>query len=255
MAINSLDNRFFVQHHDDPHRLMAAAEADFAGRRIYAALPKNSPFVSSRVWPPIALQSPQYTYWSWSGEPSSVDPPGPVIAGADLVVGRRDGVLTVVERRTGTVFGLLEVLAEILSTAVVNAFKPFPAAPHSPRVTIDRLVVSRESWTFPAADTAWAYAKDEARRYADARRWRAERGLPERVFAVLPVERKPIGVDFGSLALVNMLAKEVRRTAEAGAPTFTVSEMLPDLDRMWLPDRDGRRYASEFRLVAVDGRG
>jgi len=78
--------------------------------------------------------------------------------------------------------------------------------------------------------------------------------MPERVFAVLPVERKPIAVDFGSLALVNMLAKEVRRTAEDGALTFTVSEMLPDLGEMWLPDHAGRRYASEFRLVAVDGR-
>jgi hypothetical protein len=254
LAVNSLDNRFFVQHHDDPARLLAAAESDAGGRRIYAALPKSSPFVSSRVWPPIALLSPRYTYWSWSGEPSSVEPPGAVIAGADLVVGRRDGVLHVTERRTAAEYPLLEVLGEILSTAVVNAFRPFAAAPHNPRVTIDRLVVARESWTFRAADTSWAYIKDEASRYGAARTWRSRMGLPERVFAVLPVERKPIAVDFGSLALVNMLAKEVRRTAESGAPTFSVSEMLPDLGQMWLLDRAGRKYASEFRLVAVDGR-
>jgi hypothetical protein len=253
LAINSLDNRFFVQHHDDPRRLRAAAEADFDGRRVYAALPKNSPFVSSRVWPPIAMLSPQYTYWSWSGEPSSIDPPGPVIAGADLSVGLRDGILTVTATSTGREYPLLEVLGEILSTAVVNAFRPFASGRHNPRVTVDRLVVARESWTFPAADTAWAYHKKEEMRYAGARRWREEWGLPERVFAVLPVERKPIGVDFASLPLVNMLAKEVRRTAEAGAPSFTVSEMLPDVGQLWLPDRGSRRYASEFRLVAVDG--
>ena len=254
LAVNCLDNRFFVEHHDDPGRLLAAAEADFHGERIYAALPKSSPYVSSRVWPPVALLSSQYTYWSWSGDPSSVDPPGPVLAGAGLTVGRRDGVLRVTDARTGAEYALLEVLGEILSTAVINAFRPFAAAPHNPRITVGRLVIARESWTFAAADTSWAYAKDEAARYAAARRWRARWGLPERVFAVLPVERKPIAVDFGSLALVNILAKDIRRTAEAGAPTFTVSEMLPDLGQLWLPDRDGRKYASEFRLVAVDGK-
>jgi hypothetical protein len=259
LAVNSLDNRFFVQHHDDPQRLLAAAEADFAGRRIYAALPKNSPFVSSRVWPPIALLSTQYTYWTWSGEPCSVDPPGPVIPGSGLVARSRDGVLRVVCTENGAEYDLLEILGEILSTAVVNAFRPFAAAAHRPRITVDRLVISRESWMFPAAETAWAFAKDEAARFAAARAWRAQHGMPERVFAVLPVERKPIAVDFGSLALVNILAKEVRRTAEAGAPAFeagtpafSVSEMLPDLGAMWLPDHAGRRYASEFRLVAVD---
>jgi hypothetical protein len=253
LAINSLDNRFFVQHHDDPRRLLAAAEADFGDRRIYAALPKNSPFVSSRVWPPVALLSERYTYWSWSGEPCSVEPPGPVIAGAGLMVRRRDDRLRVLSGEIE--YDLLEVLGEILSTAVVNSFRPFAAAAHNPRVTVDRLVVSRESWTFEAADTAWAFVKDEPARYAAARGWRARNGMPERVFAVLPVERKPIGVDFRSLALVNMLAKEVRRTAEQGALTFTVSEMLPDLGEMWLPDRAGRKYASEFRLVAVDEKG
>ena len=253
LAVNSLDNRFFIQHHDDPRRLLAAAEADFGGRRIYAAPPKNSPFVSSRVWPPVALLSPEYTYWSWSGEVCSVEPGGPVLAGADLMVSCRDGALWVVSRGTGARFDLLEVIGEILSAAVVSSFRPFAAAPHNPRVTIDRLVVSRESWTFGAADTAWAFVKDEAARFAAARAWRARHGLPERAFAVLPVERKPIAVDFASLTLVNILAKEVRRTAEAGALTFSLTEMLPDLAQLWLPDRAGRRYASEFRLVAFDG--
>jgi hypothetical protein len=252
LAVNSLDNRFFVQHHDNPRRLLAAAEADAGGQRIYAALPKSSPYVSSRVWPPVALLSAQYTYWAWSAETCSVEPPGPVLAAGSLVVRRRDGAPRVVCAETGTEYDLLEVIGEILSTAVVNAFRPFPPAPHNPRLTVDRLVISRESWTFPAAGTAWAFVKDEAARYAAARAWRARHGLPERVFAVLPVERKPVGVDFTSLALINILGKEIRRTAEAGAPAFSVSEMLPDLAQMWLPDRAGQRYASEFRLIAFD---
>ena len=250
LAVNSLDNRFFIQHHDDPQRLLAMAEADAGGRRIYAALPKSSPFVSSRVWPPVALLSAQYTYWSWSEEPCSVEPPGPVLTAGSLMVARRDGALHVTCRESGQEYDLLEVIGEILSTAVVNAFRPFAPAPHNPRVTVDRLVISRESWTFQAADTGWAFVKDEAARYAAARVWRTRYGLPERVFAVLPVERKPIGVDFTSLALVNILGKEIRRTVQAGAPSFSVSEMLPDLTQLWLADRAGQRYACEFRLVA-----
>lgn len=255
LAVNSLDNRFFVQHHDDPRRLLAAAEADVGCHRIYAAPPKSSPFVSSRVWPPVALLSARYTYWAWSGDACSVEPPGPVLAAGSLVVRRRDGALRVAYGQTGAEYDLLEVIGEILSTAVVNAFRPFGPAPHTPRVTVDRLVIARESWTFAAAEVGWAFIRDEAARYAGARAWRACHGLPERVFAVLPVERKPVGVDFTSLALVNILGKEIRRTAEAGASAFSVSEMLPDLPQMWLPDRAGRRYASEFRLVAVPATG
>ena len=76
-------------------------------------------------------------------------------------------------------------------------------------------------------------------------------GLPERGFVRVPVERKPMAVDFRSLPLVNLLAKSVRRTAEAGPGAVTVSEMLPDLDRLWLRDAGGRRYTAELRLVAV----
>jgi hypothetical protein len=28
--------------------------------------------------------------------------------------------------------------------------------------------------------------------------------------------------------------------------------MLPDLDQLWLTDREGQRYSSELRLVAYD---
>jgi hypothetical protein len=254
LAVNSLDNRFFVQHHDDPGRLLAAAEADFGGQRVYAAPPKNSPFVSSRVWPPITLLSPQYTYWTWSAGRCSVDPPGPVLPAAALVAREVSGALRVACLDTGADYDLLEVIGEILTTAVVNSFRPVAPAAHAPRVTIGRLVIARESWQFDAAGTSWAFIKDEAARYAAARAWRARHRLPERVFAVLPAERKPLAADFTSLPLVNILAKEIRRTTtETTVPDFTLTEMLPDLPQMWLPDNAGQTYACEFRLVAVDG--
>lgn len=63
-----------------------------------------------------------------------------------------------------------------------------------------------------------------------------------------------MAVDFRSLPLVNLLAKSIRRTAEAGAGTFTITEMLPDTDRLWLHDAAGARYTAELRVVAVDTR-
>jgi len=114
-------------------------------------------------------------------------------------------------------------------------------------------VLSRESWTFPAGELDWAATKDERRRYLLARRWRSAHGLPERGFVRVPVEQKPMAVDFRSLPLVNLLAKSIRRTAEAGSGPVTISEMLPDLDRLWLRDGEGRTYTAEFRFVAIDG--
>jgi hypothetical protein len=52
--------------------------------------------------------------------------------------------------------------------------------------------------------------------------------------------------------LVNLFAKNVRQSEAAGHSEFTVSEMLPDLDQLWLTDRDGRRYSSELRMIAYD---
>jgi hypothetical protein len=137
---------------------------------------------------------------------------------------------------------------------LVNAFQPVAHAEHRPRITIDKLVLSREQWTFGVADSQWAFAKDERERFRLARRWRQEHQVPERVFYRVPVELKPTAADFRSLVLVNLLAKNIRQTQAAGHATFTVTEMLPDVGQLWLSDHQDRRYSSELRMIAYDGR-
>jgi hypothetical protein len=66
------------------------------------------------------------------------------------------------------------------------------------------------------------------------------------------VELKPAAADFSSIVLVNLFAKHIRQTEAGGHGEFTVTEMLPDLDQLWLTDREGRRYSSELRFVAYD---
>jgi hypothetical protein len=68
----------------------------------------------------------------------------------------------------------------------------------------------------------------------------------------VPVEDKPIAVDFRSIALVNLFAKLIRQAQAEGCTDFSVTEMLPDVDQLWLRDSAGRRYSSELRFVALD---
>jgi Lantibiotic dehydratase, N terminus len=251
MATNTLESRCFVEQHPDPARLLEAAAADHGGRRFVALPPKDSPLVTSRLTPPTALLSPEYTYWT-AGADAAATPPGPVLPAAGLFVTRGHDDLVVSCASSGAKFAFFEVIGDIMTGVVINAFRPVTPGPHRPRVIIDRLVLSREAWTFQVDEAPWVFVKDEAERYALARRWRAERQLPERVFYKVPVEKKPIAADFRSLVLVNLLAKNVRRSKDARFSSFSVTEMLPDLDGLWLADAAGERYTCELRMVASD---
>ena len=250
LAFNALESRLFTEQHPEPARL-AAALAQHRGHRIYPVLPKSSPFVTSRLTPPSALLTAASTYWSWASCVDSVSPPAPIRPAADLVVRDQGGRLVVQSVTSADEFDFIEVIGEILSGAVVNAFSLFEPAPHRPRVTIDQLVLCRESWTFIASDTEWAFAKAEHERFAGARSWRLAHGISEQAFFKVPVEDKPTAVDFTSPVLVEVLAKAVRKTAQSSHSTFSVSEMLPGINELWLPDSSGQRYTSEFRFVAV----
>ncbi|MER7845364.1 lantibiotic dehydratase [Kitasatospora sp. NPDC096077] len=249
-ALNTLESRVFVEQHPEPQRLRAADAADHAGRRVYLVPPKDWPTVTSRLAPPSALLSPDYTYWTLRAP--SVEPTGPVLTLADLSVHRQDSALVVRSADGGFRCDLLEMLGEVLSGVAVNSFKPFAPGAHRPRVVIDRLVVSRESWTFPAADLAWTAVHDEAERFLAARAWRAAAGLPERVFYRSPTEDKPVFLDFESLPLVSLFARTARQAAELPSATLGLTELLPDLPDTWLRDGDGAGYTAEFRVVALD---
>jgi hypothetical protein len=179
--------------------------------------------------------------------------PATVMPAAAMTVSRRGGDLVVRLMPSGAELDFFEVVGEILTGLAGNAFQPAAPAAHQPRITIDKLVLSREQWVFQVPGSGWAFVRDEQERYYFARRWRQEHQLPERVFLRVPVEAKPVAVDFRSIVLVNLLAKHIRQTEAAGHTEFSVSEMLPDLDQLWLADHAGRRYSSELRFVAFDG--
>src|ERR1700678_341266 len=213
LAINTLDQRLFVEQHPDPARLIAAERADLGQHWIVPIQERDHPDVTSRTSPPSALLGPGQVYWS-SALAGSLEPPDSdtVLPGAAMTVVRRGDDLVVQVSPSG---------------AELDAFE--------------------------VADSAWAFAKDEQERYYLARRWRQDHQLPERVFYRVPVELKPTAADFSSIVLINLFAKNIRRTQAAGHSEYSVTEMLPDLDQLWLTDRAGQCYSSELRLIVHDG--
>ncbi|MGV9382821.1 lantibiotic dehydratase [Nonomuraea sp. NPDC003707] len=251
-SANTLENKVFVNQHPDPRRLHEAAVASGLDERVVVVPRADSPLATTRMSRADEMMLSGYTYLCIGAESFEPPPESPLVSVLDLVVERRGDDLVVRHRSGhGREHTFMEAAGDLFSSLVVDAFKPFGGATHSPRITVDRLVVNREAWTFPAADVAWAFVKDERRRYVQGRRWRAQHDLPERGFVRVPTERKPMAVDFRSLSLVNLLGKSIRRSAETGSGTVTISEMLPDIDRLWLRDARGARYTAELRIVAM----
>jgi hypothetical protein len=112
-------------------------------------------------------------------------------------------------------------------------------------MTIGRTVIRRAHWTAPARELA---ATDDD----DLTDWARRRGLPRRVFARSPLERKPMLVDFASPVLCRILRRWSATTAgRAPDARMELTEMLPRPRDCWLQDDTGR-HTSELRLVAVD---
>jgi hypothetical protein len=134
-----------------------------------------------------------------------------------------------------------------MMVAAVHAYDPFPATGaggHGPRITIGRTVWQRETWHIPPAHGP---ASPEG-----AASWARGHGLPRWVFVLSPGEIKPIYVDFDSPVLTRILCRQFRRAgADVPGRPARFTEMLPAPEDCWLADKDGQRYTSELRLVAV----
>jgi len=150
---------------------------------------------------------------------------------------------------------VLEFFAHFLSTVAANALRGIGSESHSPRVTIDRLVVFRQAWRMSLDNLSdLMSARGEAEQYLAGRRLMARLGLPERCFVRISTETKPVYVDFTSPLYVASLGTMLRAAQEArgGDTAVTISEMLPTPDLTWVADRDGQRYFGELRLHLTD---
>ncbi|MGA9771469.1 MAG: lantibiotic dehydratase [Blastocatellia bacterium] len=249
-AANTLIPALWMEQHPAKEELMRAFDLDMNQPRLVPLKIKSMPDSNSRTI--IGLHSSRDLFLATAPDAFGA-PPSRTVPIGSLVVDSSNGELIIRSRDGRLRFEIIEALASLMSTLASSSFKLLPPRAHSPRITIDQLVVCRETWRTRASEMKFAFEKDEAARYLGARRWARGLGVPRFVFAKTPVEMKPFYIDFSSLVYVNILAKMIRRTVETGGDAeFAISEMLPSHDGIWLPDNKGQRFTSEFRIVALD---
>ena len=250
-GLNTLGSALFVGQHPDPGQLYAATAADLPGPRVLVAASRNELGAPIRITG--VLESPADLRLVFARDTCGLDPRRTLTVG-ECLLSDVDGRLVVRTRDGRHRFDLVEVLGELLALHLLQHFRILPPAAHSPRITVDRVVLSRESWTCPAGELGFATAAGERDRYLAVRDWAGRLGIPRFAFAHSTVESKPFFVDLDSPASVDLLARAGRRAAGNAGGRVTVTEMLPEPDRLWLTDAAGDRYTAELRLVAVDRR-
>lgn len=229
-----------IKEHPTPELLVAAREADLPQ-------PCVAPTWSKAKSRADFYSVSRHDFDLETGDVRSNRQRDQVLAVGSLVVEQVDGRL-VVGPRDGTLrFDVIAFLEQHLIAESFSQFGIIGSEPHTPRVTVDGVVLSRERWQIPSVELAFAQAKSLATRFVDARAWAKQHHLPRFVFVKLDTEVKPFFVDFESPILVDALARSVRKSRE-----IVVTEMLPAIDDCWLEDADGRAFTSELRLVAVD---
>ncbi|WP_437837369.1 lantibiotic dehydratase [Sorangium sp. So ce1153] len=241
----------FVDAHPAPEQLLAMVDRERAGKVVVPVFTKDS-------WPqrtrPCLFPSDAYHY-AFSSEPSPA-PAERTVRMADFVVVRAGDGLEVRHRAGSPRFELMEFMGVLTTSIAASAFDLAPAMDHSPRITVGDVVIARESWRVAPDRIPFVDIDDPLARWVEARRFQRRLGLPRFAFIRTPAERKPCYVDFDSPVLVELMAKLVRQSVEAGAAgPIRLSEMLPSFDELWLVDREGKAYTSELRCVVYDPTG
>jgi hypothetical protein len=263
-------SELFASAHPDPARLRAAYTADVGGGRIYPLLPADWPRNTPRL--AFAFEDPGDIQLGFAAAPGA--DPERLLPVTQVSVATSGGSL-VARGPGGRTWPLAEMFARPLAEVTVNALKlamfsgpethptaalsgpethPTAAPSHTPRVTIDRVVVAREAWQTTAAAAGVGDAGSARERYLAVRRWRRELGLPEQVFVTIGTETKPVFTDLTSPLYMESLGVMLRAARRAGGDEVPVvlTEMLPPCDQAWVPDAAGRRYLSELRLHVTD---
>lgn len=252
MGMNSLGAACFMGQHITPETLLQAVQEDIPSPRIVPLNPTDWPDITSRTRPAFVLERDLQLAFTpdFGGLPQSH-----ILPIGSLVVTHNGNTLVIQTRDGQKQFDIIEVVADAIMLQIVSQFKILQPLNYTPRITIDRLVVSRETWRLSGEKAVFAWEDDESERFLASRRWAQMQGLPRFVFVKSPIERKPIYVDFENVYSINTFAKTIRQTVETTdleTTSISITEMLPAPSQVWLPDANGYCYTSELRIVAVD---
>lgn len=254
LAANTLNQGPFVVPHPDVTRAQAMADEDAnQGNWLIPLYAAEWPGMSSRSYPPPYLASPHLEYVRVSPEPPRDGMTGTVMPASELALTRDDDGTLWLRHDDGRRWNPMTFFGEFLLDGITGMFLPLPLAAHQPRISIGRLVLSREQWQIPVSDITWPGLTDEADRYRAAREWVREMGLPRFSFVRVTSEWKPFYVDFTSPPLINMIASALRSDRRADPRAMvTVTEMCPGPEDLWLPHSPGSPCTSELRMAIMD---
>jgi hypothetical protein len=260
----TLDCAIFTDPHPDPARLRAAAAADI-GPQFRPLYPTWWPRYTARIAPVLGDTDHQLAFTDAPGaDPARLLPitaltvtgtTGTHTTGTHTTGTDTTGTLTVTAP-DGRAWPLKDVFALLVGWLAGETFKLAGREPHTPRITIDRLVVTRETWRTTIAGTGLVPATGRIPEYLAARRLRRALDLPERVFAKIATEVKPVYLDLTSPRYVSAFTTMLRTAAAAHGDDVpvTITELLPGPDQAWLPDAQNRHYCAELRIQIVDPR-
>lgn len=247
---NTLQAALFVNQHPSPKDLIDATENDLGAFNVVPVGPKPEGRGSRMVQWLIPKSNLRLEYLPdlFATDRSQALPI------SSMVVESHNGELIARTRDGKHRFDVIDLVGGMLTPLVIDCFRIIARRRHTPRISIGRLVVKRESWHFSPPELEFAACQDPAERFLQARIWAQAEGLPRFVFFKVPVEEKPSFLDFESPILLDIFARMIRRTLDAKLPDATIdlSEMLPTKDQIWLTDAQNQRYTAEFRFVAVD---
>ena len=250
-AVNTLGVSSSMELHPKPGEITSAYAEERPQPFVTVAFDKKWPWNTARSAP--TLRAPGDLVLEYGDEPSGAAGEDLLLIG-DLAVREAEGELVFRHRRRDLSLSMTQACGGLLSTKTASTFQLMPGGAYSPRITIGRLVVSRETWRFEVGELPWLGLKHQEDRYLQLCSWALERGIPRFAFFKLPIEPKPCFLDLGSPMAVDIFIRRLRRTQtdKGDGAKVMISEMLPRPDQLWLEDAQGGRYTSELRLVAVD---
>ena len=239
-GFNTLTAPWIVKEHPDPEMVEAMLVADIPQvgvGQVWSGEKTRTDYFS------ILRQDIDFE----NGMTRSARPRDHVVTPSELYIVEEHGALQVRSRTHDFAFDILVFLEQHLIAESFGAFQWISPATHRPRVTVDDVVIGRESWRLCSEDFAFVHADDRHDRFLGARELKHRLGLPRFVFYKVPEETKPCYLDLDSPIYVETFAQLARKASQVA-----ISEMLPSLDECWLRDGDGYPYTSEFRIAACD---
>ena len=251
VSTNTLQSNLFANQHPSPPDLLNALALDL-GEENVAPVWERDEDLCGRLVPVIPKTNFRLEFLpnSFTTNRSRALPI------SSMILENHNGTLMAKTRDGKFCLRALDLVGGLLSRQTMDCFRVIAPQRHAPRISLDSLIIKRESWRFSPEEMQFACCAGAAERFLQARNWARAHGIPRFVFYRVPVEKKPAYLDFNSPIFVDIFSKMIRRTVDAALPGAMVdlSEMLPLFDQTWLADVSGRRYTSELRFVAVDPR-